>query len=158
KVWMAVVIAFAIAGGGLLTYRTGLGAAGARDEDGAAAREAAAKAAREAASKAARAKESPAFPTPPKADVKVFDFESVSITIEPFKLFAVKQNESIRVLAGGARGDGFCEYRIEGRPARGGEPAWDAGYLQHTLDPKRTRRLEELLKKTDWLTAAGHEG
>jgi RNA polymerase sigma factor (sigma-70 family) len=115
----------------------------------AAAREAAAKA---AAVKASRAKETPTFPTPAKAaDLKV-DFEEVSISIRPPGI-AARQPESVRL-----RGDGICEYRIDGRPARGTWPAWPPAYQEHPLDPKRLDRLEELLKKTAWLTAAGHEG
>jgi RNA polymerase sigma factor (sigma-70 family) len=107
---------------------------------------------KEAAVKAARARETPTFPTPARAaDIKV-DFEEVSISIRP-NLIQPQMPESIRV-----RGDGVCEYRIEGRPARGGEPRWDPAYLEHRFDLKRLRLLEGLLKKTDWLTAKGYQG
>jgi RNA polymerase sigma factor (sigma-70 family) len=105
-----------------------------------------------AAVQEAREKETPTFPTPPRAsDIKV-DFEEVSISIRPFKA-EPQQPESVRV-----RGDGVCEYRVEERPARGEQPRWDAAYLEHRLDTDRLRRLEGLLKKTDWLTAPGYEG
>jgi RNA polymerase sigma factor (sigma-70 family) len=126
----------------------------------AAAREAAAReaAAREAAAKAARAQQTPTVPEPAPAGVgKSVDFAEVSFAIRPSGL-AVRQPESIRVVAGGARGEGFCEYRVEGRPGRGREPGWDPAYQRHTFDVKRLRRLEALLKKTDWLTAPGYEG
>jgi RNA polymerase sigma factor (sigma-70 family) len=179
-----LAVAIAITGGGLLTYRLALGTAAAQEDQRgsetpvpvkspaalpvqdpdkeAAARaaeaarreaEARAAAARAAAAKAAKEKETPTFPTPPnKADIKV-DFEEMTFAMKPFALLATRQPESIRV-----RGDGICEYRIEERPARGEEPKWDAAYLEHKLPLERLRRLEELLKKTDWLTAAGHEG
>lgn len=170
KVMIAVLMVVAFAGGGLLTYRTALGTVAAQEGQGGADAEAAARAkaaaaeaaraaaAREAAAKAAREKESPTVPAPAVGgDGKVVDFEQVSISIRPSGLNP-RQPESIMVYAGGARGDGFCEYRVEERAARGDIDKWDAGYLSHTLDPKRLLRLEELLKKTDWLTAAGHEG
>src|SRR5262249_38318345 len=107
---------------------------------------------KEAAIKAAREQESPTQPAQAKvSDLKV-DFAEVSLSIRP-SLLDTPQPESIRV-----RGDGVCEYRIEERPARGGGPKWDPAYLQHRLDPERLRRLEGLLKKTEWLTAPGYEG
>jgi RNA polymerase sigma factor (sigma-70 family) len=125
----------------------------------AAARDAEAKqaAAREAAAKAAREQQTPTVPEASDGS-KVVDFEEVFISIRPFQPFAARQPETIRVLAGGARGDGFFEYRIEERPARGDAPKWDPAYLQDQLDLKRLKRLEDLLKKTAWLTAPGHEG
>jgi RNA polymerase sigma factor (sigma-70 family) len=175
KVLVAVLIGIALAGGGLLTYRAALSTASAQegkprsetptpvDPDGTlalkdtdaerAAKEAQEAAAKEAAIKAARAKETPTVPEQAKAaDIKV-DFLDVSISIRPAPGRALSQPESIRI-----RGDGICEYRIEERPGRGNEPKWDAACLIHKLELKRLRRLEELLKKTDWLTAAGHEG
>jgi RNA polymerase sigma factor (sigma-70 family) len=96
-----------------------------------------------------RDKKPPAFSEPVKvADVKV-DFEDVTISIQPGGL-AVRQPESIRV-----RGDGICEYRIEGQPARGKQPAWPASYLKHRLAQERLRRLEAILQKTGWLAAGG---
>jgi RNA polymerase sigma factor (sigma-70 family) len=185
KVMLALLMAFFFAAGGLLVHGMGLGAFTARqgthgsetrvpatgsggapqDEEAAArkerelraAQEAAEKAAREAAAKKARAEQTPTTPTPSRAS-KVVDFEEVSIAIRPFPLLAVNQPESIRVLGGSAMGDGFCEYRIEERPARGELPRWDPAYQGHKLDLKQLRRLEELLKKTNWLTAPGHEG
>ncbi len=110
-------------------------------------------AARAAAAREARKKQTPTFPTPAKASAIKVDFGEVSISIRDFKALALQQPESIRV-----RGDGICEYRIEGRPARGREPRWSPGYLEHKLSPKRLRRLEKLLKRTDWLSAKGYEG
>jgi hypothetical protein len=105
---------------------------------------------KEAAVKAARARETPTFPTPPRAGHIKVDFEDVSFSLQPFKLLAVRQPETIRI-----RGDGICEYRIEGRPARGDEPAWPPAYLEHKLPLKDLRRLETLLKKADWLASRG---
>jgi hypothetical protein len=110
-------------------------------------------AARAAAAKAAREKQTLTFPTPAKDSNFNVDFAEVSISIRDFKARALQQPELIRV-----RGDGICEYRIEGRPARGGEPRWPPGYQEHKVAPKRLRRLEELLKKTAWLSAKGYEG
>ncbi len=190
KVALAVVLAVALAGGGMVTYRiaasppvAGPAAAGvaapdggapdggapdggAPDDgapDGGAPDDDAAKRAREkavaeaerleaerraAAAKAAREKETPAVPAPPVAvDGKGVDFALISVAMRPSGLNP-RMPESIAIA-----GDGVCEYRVEGRPARGKEPAWDAGFLKHTLDRPRLLRLEELLKKTDWLTA-----
>lgn len=122
-------------------------------EDAARADEAKQKAARDAAIKAAKDKETPTAPAQPKAaDLKV-DFVDLTVNIVPFAPFAVKRPEIIRI-----RGDAVCEYRIEERPARGDEPKWDAAYLDHRLPMERLTRLEGLLKKTNWLTAPGHDG
>jgi RNA polymerase sigma factor (sigma-70 family) len=154
KLMAASLVAVALAGGGLLAYHMARPAAdggGAQMNDAdeeAKAQHEAEVAAREAAAKAAKAKETPTFPTPAKrGEIKV-DFEEVTITVRP-SFRATRMPESVRVC-----GDGVCEYRIEERPARGNEPKWDPAYLKHTLTLEKLHRLEGLLKKADWLTAA----
>src|SRR5262249_47305197 len=110
--------------------------------------EARAAAEREAAAKKAAAQDTPTSPAQVNPAKRKVDFDDVSITIQPFAPFAARPPENIRI-----RGDTICGYRIEERPARGNEPKWDAAYLQHEMGLERLRRLEGLLKKTDWLAA-----
>jgi RNA polymerase sigma factor (sigma-70 family) len=184
KTLMMVLLAILIFGGGLLAYRTSLGTAAAQEEqtqspvpmpgnkggtpqeqdeaarkarEEAAARDANAReaAAREAAAKAAKANETPSYPTP-AGKIMGFDFEEAAISIRPFQPFAAEQPSTIRIL--GVKGVAFCDYRVEERPALGTEPKWEAAYLGHKLDTQRVQRLQDLLKKTKWLTAPGYEG
>ena len=168
RIAAAILITIAISGGTLLACRAALGTATAQDgrpltaqsDEDTAAKEAAAKAEaqRHAAIQAAKQKETPAFPIQGNAAKSKVDFEEASISIADFTLLARETPQSIRIVNGGPRGDGACVYRIEERPARGPEPKRDAAVLTHTLAPKQLRRLEELLKKTDWLSAPGYEG
>ena len=56
------------------------------------------------------------------------------------------------------KGDGSCIYTIDGRPARGKEKEWPEARQTFNINAEKLRQLENLLKKTDWLTAAGGEG
>jgi len=78
-------------------------------------------------------------------------FTSISYSISyPLAFVAPQQIE--------VQADGSCAYAIQGRPARGREKAWPSARQTFHLSAGNLRRLENLLQKTDWLTAPGGEG
>jgi hypothetical protein len=76
------------------------------------------------------------------------DFDEVSLVIQSQGVYW-QPTQTIRI-----RGNGTCGYRVEERPGRGQVPTWEPAYLEHRLPAERLGRLEQLLAKTDWLTAA----
>jgi hypothetical protein len=80
------------------------------------------------------------------------DFDEVSLVIQSQGVYW-QPTQTIRI-----RGNGICGYRVEERPGRGQGPTWEPAYLEHRLPAERLGRLEQLLLKTDWLTAAVQKG
>jgi hypothetical protein len=84
---------------------------------------------------------------PPPAVVAKIDFEEVTVVINPFEGPLIAPAETIRVSA-----DGTCLYLVGERPARGNEAAWPGARITHKIPPARIRKLNDLLKVTDWET------
>ena len=81
-----------------------------------------------------------------------FDFVSLSVRIELSPPFGGAV-ESLKF-----EKHDQCRYRNEGTKARGDDVARPPGAFAHHVSPERLKRLNELLKKTQWLTAPGGDG
>ncbi|MEM7231913.1 MAG: HEAT repeat domain-containing protein [Planctomycetota bacterium] len=81
-------------------------------------------------------------------------FDQLEAKIEPFGMSSFAQVENLRFEKKKHR----VWYRAEGRPAVGSSPKRGGGVFQHALTNERTSRLNQLLRKTQWLTAPGGEG
>jgi hypothetical protein len=79
-------------------------------------------------------------PPPPKAD-----FDELTVAIRPPGI-SNEPPSTVRV-----RGDGTCVYEVAGQPAAGTRPAREPVRTTHTLPADRVRRLNALIKDTDWL-------
>jgi len=76
------------------------------------------------------------------------DFASVSLSVS-YPL-GRSMPEQIEVKA-----DGTCIYRMDGRPARGGEKERPPALQTFQLGAGKLHQLEDLLRKTNWLAAPG---
>ena len=80
-------------------------------------------------------------------------FDELVVKFEPSFLSSFGQIEQLQITR-----DGRCTYKVEGREARANVAARNGTVLIHALAADRIKRLNKLLKDTNWLTAAGGEG
>jgi len=88
-------------------------------------------------------------PRPPEPRA---DFDDLTVAIRPSGISGGFP-ATVRI-----RPDGTCVYEVSGRSVRGNVPAQEAGKTTHKLPADRLRRLDELLKGTDWLSRAVPKG
>ena len=79
-------------------------------------------------------------------------FEQLVVKIEPFEGWS-QQTEHLRIEA-----NGQCWYKVDGREAKTNIAARPGAVFDHQLSPDRMRKLDKLLKDTNWLTAKGATG
>ena len=78
----------------------------------------------------------------------VKEFDEFTIVIKT-SAFSNQLPSTIKIEA-----NGKLWYTVRGRPAVGNSPAWAPATIGHKLPPDQFRRLNKLLKDTDWLTKA----
>jgi hypothetical protein len=80
-------------------------------------------------------------------------FEELVVKFAPSFLSSFGQSEQLQIAQ-----DGRCVYKVEERQQRANVAARNGGVIIHTLAADRIRRLDKVLRDTNWLTADGGDG